>query len=185
VANVLRDHVVLELEAIDRMYLNVYVPQLQTVGAVVGYLRVHRGQRFASTAAVTPMTEAFVRSIERFVSTEDIDRRHHSKPSPRLDPTRPIRMRMGTDCPIARQQRRLHESGGRSLTGLFDLWHCRPRGRSRTRHGKYLMQGTLADVLYRILQETHLTEISTWQVPGASFDLKYGCLQQRQTCFRS
>jgi len=73
VADVLRNHVVMELEAIDRMYLNVYVPQLQTVGAVVGYLRVHRGQRFASTAAVTPMTEAFVRSIEQFVSTEGVD----------------------------------------------------------------------------------------------------------------
>jgi hypothetical protein len=63
VADVLRDHVVLELEAIDRMYLNVYVPHLQTVGAVVGYLRGHRGQRFASTAAVVPMSEAFVRNI--------------------------------------------------------------------------------------------------------------------------
>ena len=62
-AEVLRDHVVLEVEAIDRMYLNVYVPHLQSVGAVVGYLRVHRGQRFASTTAVTPMTEAFVRNI--------------------------------------------------------------------------------------------------------------------------
>ena len=67
VADVLRDHVVLELEAIDRMYLNVYVPHLQTVGAVVGYLRVHRGQRFASTTAVVPMSEAFVRNIEQFV----------------------------------------------------------------------------------------------------------------------
>ena len=64
---------VLELEAIDRMYLNVYVPHLQTVGAVVGYLRVHRGQRFASTKAVTPMTEAFVRNIEEFVNVEGID----------------------------------------------------------------------------------------------------------------
>jgi hypothetical protein len=73
VADVLRDHVVLELEAIDRMYLNVHVPQLQTVGAVVGYLRVHRGQRFASTTAVTPMTEAFVRNIEDLVSREGID----------------------------------------------------------------------------------------------------------------
>jgi hypothetical protein len=73
VADVLRDHVVLELEAIDRMYLNVYVPQLQTVGAVVGYLRVHRGQRFASTTAVTPMTEAFVRNVEDLVSREGID----------------------------------------------------------------------------------------------------------------
>ena len=73
VADVLRDHVVLELEAIDRMYLNVYVPHLQTVGAVVGYLRVHRGQRFASTTAVVPMSEAFVRNIEQFVDDEAID----------------------------------------------------------------------------------------------------------------
>jgi hypothetical protein len=72
-AEVLRDHVVLELEAIDRMYLNVYVPHLQTVGAVVGYLRVHKGQRFASTTAVAPITEAFVRNIEDFVNNEGID----------------------------------------------------------------------------------------------------------------
>jgi hypothetical protein len=43
------------------------------VGAVVGYLRVHHGQRFASTAAVTPMTEAFVRNIEEFVNAEGVD----------------------------------------------------------------------------------------------------------------
>lgn len=73
VADVLRDHVVLEYEAIDRMYLNVYVPHLQTVGATVGYLRVHKGQRFASTAAVAPMSEAFVGNIERFVAAEGVD----------------------------------------------------------------------------------------------------------------
>src|SRR6201997_3433851 len=73
VADVLRDHVVLEVEAIDRMYLNVYVPHLQSVGAVVGYLRVHRGQRFASTTAVTPMTEAFVRHIDQFINHECVD----------------------------------------------------------------------------------------------------------------
>ena len=73
VADVLRDHVVLELEAIDRMYLNVYVPHLQTVGAVVGYLHVHHGQRFASTSAVVPMTEAFIRKIEQFVADEGVD----------------------------------------------------------------------------------------------------------------
>ena len=73
VADVLDDHVVLEVEGIDRMYLNVYVPHLQTVGAVVGYLRGHRGQRFASTAAVAPMTEAFVRNIEEFVQREGVD----------------------------------------------------------------------------------------------------------------
>jgi len=73
VADVLRNHVMLEYEAIDRMYLNVYVPHLQTVGAIVGYLRVHHGQRFASTTAVAPMTAAFVRHVEEFVAAEGID----------------------------------------------------------------------------------------------------------------
>jgi hypothetical protein len=72
-ADVLHNHVVLKYEAIDRMYLNVYVPHLQTVGATVGYLRVQHGQRFASTTAVAPMTEAFVRNVEEFVAAEGID----------------------------------------------------------------------------------------------------------------
>jgi hypothetical protein len=55
------------------MYLNVYVPTLQTVGGMLGYLRVHRGQRFASTTAVAPMTEAFVHNIEQFVAGEGVD----------------------------------------------------------------------------------------------------------------
>jgi hypothetical protein len=42
VADALVEHVV-EYESIDRMYLNVYVPHLQTVGGMLGYLRVHRG----------------------------------------------------------------------------------------------------------------------------------------------
>ena len=73
VCEVLRDHVVLESESIDRMYLNVYVPQLQRVGGVVGYLRGHLGQRFASTAAVAPKTAAFVAAIERFVDGAGVD----------------------------------------------------------------------------------------------------------------
>ena len=73
VADVLRDHVTLELEGIDRMYLNLYVPLLQTIGGIVWYLREHRRQPYASTAAVAPMTEAFVRSIETFVDSHGID----------------------------------------------------------------------------------------------------------------
>src|SRR5262249_19787262 len=38
-----------------------------------GYLRVHHGQRFVSTAAVAPMTEAFVRNVEEFVAAEGVD----------------------------------------------------------------------------------------------------------------
>jgi len=73
VADVLRDHVTLECESIDRMYLNLYVPQLQWVGGVVGYLHAHHGQRFASTVAVAPMTAAFVKAIDRFAEQQDVD----------------------------------------------------------------------------------------------------------------
>src|SRR6516162_653889 len=55
------------------MYLNVYVATLQTVGGLLGYLQVHRGERFASTTAVAPMTEAFVHNIEQFVAGEGVD----------------------------------------------------------------------------------------------------------------
>jgi len=73
VCEVLRDHVVLESECIDRMYLNVYVPQLQRIGGVVWYLRGHLGQRFASTAGVAPKTDLFVANIERFVLEQGVD----------------------------------------------------------------------------------------------------------------
>jgi hypothetical protein len=38
VADVLNDHVVFEVECIDRMYLNVYVPQLQYAAGLVGFV---------------------------------------------------------------------------------------------------------------------------------------------------
>ncbi len=48
VAEILKDHVTLEVESIDRMYLNVYVPQLQREGGIACFLRHHRGHRFVS-----------------------------------------------------------------------------------------------------------------------------------------
>jgi hypothetical protein len=65
--------VVLESECIDRMYLNVYVPQLQRIGGVVWYLRGHLGQRFASTATVAPKTVAFVTAVERFAEEVGVE----------------------------------------------------------------------------------------------------------------
>lgn len=73
VGEVLQEHVVLESESIDRMYLNVYVPQLQRIGGVVWYLRGHLGQRFASTVGVAPKTEQFVAAIEKFAKRHGVD----------------------------------------------------------------------------------------------------------------
>jgi hypothetical protein len=68
VADVLRNHVVLEVEGIDRMYLNVYVPILQTPEGVAHFLRFHRGNRFASSVLLDPITKAFVKAIERYAA---------------------------------------------------------------------------------------------------------------------
>lgn len=73
VSEVLENHVVLESESIDRMYLNVYVPQLQRIGGVVWYLRGHLGQRFASTVGVAPKTDTFVAGINAFADERGID----------------------------------------------------------------------------------------------------------------
>ena len=43
ISDVLKDHVVLEVECIDRMYLNVYVPQLQWARGISTFLRYHLG----------------------------------------------------------------------------------------------------------------------------------------------
>ena len=72
VADVLGEHVTLEVEGIDRMYLNVYVPQLQRELGLVGFLRNHRGHLFASSALLAPISDAFVKAIETFVKANAI-----------------------------------------------------------------------------------------------------------------
>src|SRR5206468_6641733 len=73
VAELQRERVVLELECIDRMYLNAYVPQLTSEAGVAGFVRGYLGHRFASNKAVAQMTESFVESIMEFGLNHQID----------------------------------------------------------------------------------------------------------------
>jgi hypothetical protein len=73
VAEILQNHVTFELEAIDRMYLNAYVPSLQTGGGIVYFLKTQLGVRVPSTVMVAPMSQQFVEAIARFVKTEGVD----------------------------------------------------------------------------------------------------------------
>lgn len=72
VADVLTDHVTLEIESIDRMYCNLYVPQLQHVNGVVGFFRGHRGMPFASSALMDPISKTFVAAIHRFCRDRNV-----------------------------------------------------------------------------------------------------------------
>lgn len=72
VADILAERVTLEVECIDRMHLNVYVPSLQYEGGVVGFFRKHRGRTFASSVLMDPTTKAFVADVHDFVQREDV-----------------------------------------------------------------------------------------------------------------
>ena len=72
VSELLKEHVTLEVEGIDRMFLNAYVPGLQTPQGVAWFFRSHRGQTFASSALMEPRSKSFVAGIEAFVKSEQI-----------------------------------------------------------------------------------------------------------------
>jgi hypothetical protein len=72
VASVIRDHVTLELECIDRMYLNVYQPKLQLEHHVFRFLREQRGAGAVSSLFFQEMTRTFVTSIEAFARQQNV-----------------------------------------------------------------------------------------------------------------
>ena len=71
--DVLSDHTVFEVECIDRMYLNVWVPRLAYGAGVQGFFVGHRGHHYASTALMDPMTKAFVADIHGFVAARGLE----------------------------------------------------------------------------------------------------------------
>src|SRR6202163_3240594 len=73
VAEILSEHVTLELEGIDRMYLNVFVPRLQREEGVAGFFRFHRGHRFASSVLMDPISKRFVDAMTGFAQKQDLD----------------------------------------------------------------------------------------------------------------
>ena len=68
VADVLNDHVVFEVECIDRMYCNVYIPGLQYAAGLVGYVHQQMGLPIASTAPIAKISDRFSAAVHRFAS---------------------------------------------------------------------------------------------------------------------
>jgi len=63
---------VFEIECIDRMYLNVYVPQLQYAAGIVGYVHKRLGLPIASTAPLGKITDVFCQAVRRFAADEQV-----------------------------------------------------------------------------------------------------------------
>src|SRR5258708_9377719 len=78
VAEVIRDHVTLAVECVDRLYLNAYVPGLQRGLGVVAFLR-QRGQVIASPTLFGEITNAFKTALQRFCSVRGVPRIEFTK----------------------------------------------------------------------------------------------------------
>lgn len=74
-----KEHVVLELECIDRMYLNAYVPKLTSEAGIAAFCRGYLGHRFASTKQAVAMTDAFIKAIRAFIKQEGLNLVHFKK----------------------------------------------------------------------------------------------------------
>jgi hypothetical protein len=72
VADVLSAYVRFEVACIDRMYCNVYVPQLQYAGGLLGYLHRQLGLPIASTAPLAKITDAFSAGVHRFAKVNAV-----------------------------------------------------------------------------------------------------------------
>jgi hypothetical protein len=72
VNDLLRDHVTLTVECLDRVYLNGYIPTLQMPGQLVNFLLVHRGNKVPSPALLGRISDDFVARIKAFAERNEI-----------------------------------------------------------------------------------------------------------------
>jgi hypothetical protein len=72
IPELLRDHVSLDIECVDRVYLNGYVPTLQTSGALVYFLEQQRGAVIASPVLLGEISQGFVAAVEAFAQAQRI-----------------------------------------------------------------------------------------------------------------
>lgn len=75
----LSNHVTLEVECLDRLYLNGYIPHLQVGGQLASFLVHHRGQPIPSPALLGKMTAAFKTSVESFAAQQDLSIVHFER----------------------------------------------------------------------------------------------------------
>src|SRR6266540_4046347 len=69
---VLEGHVALEVECVDRLYLNAYVPTLQVGGQVVRFLTGHLGNPVPSPALFAQIGNRFRREVKAFAAGQGI-----------------------------------------------------------------------------------------------------------------
>ena len=90
VPELLDGHTVLDVECLDRIYLNGYVPMLQVGGQVVTFLHGHLGMPVASPAVIEQIGTRFRQAVARFAENNDIPVVKFRKGIRKIDVMRPL-----------------------------------------------------------------------------------------------
>ena len=80
IKDVLDGHVVLDLQCLDRVYLNGYVPELQVGGQVITFLTKHLGNPIASPALFKQIGDRFSNAVRNFAEINGIPVLHLNTP---------------------------------------------------------------------------------------------------------
>jgi hypothetical protein len=87
-ADILDEHAVLDISCLDRIYLNGYVPGLQSSGQVVGFLH-HRGFPIPSPAALGKIGDRFRQAMARYAEANGIPWIRFGKGDRKIEVIRP------------------------------------------------------------------------------------------------
>jgi hypothetical protein len=71
-AEMVAGHVTLDVSCIDRLYLNGYVPRLQTPGGVIYFFHDHRGKPIASPALFEPIGQKFRKDMKDWAQANGV-----------------------------------------------------------------------------------------------------------------
>src|SRR3954471_21410569 len=99
VNDLLDGHAALDIECLDRIYLNIYVPTLQTSAQVVAFLSGHLGYPFPSPALFNKMGQRFRRAITDYAQATNIPWIKFGKDDDKLAVMTPhLRRQAATGC---------------------------------------------------------------------------------------
>src|SRR6266567_7684217 len=82
-------HVVLDIECLDRVYLNAYVPILQSSGQVVAFMTQHLGMPIPSPALMEKISTRFRRAVQSFATANGISCVRFGKDDRKIDVMQP------------------------------------------------------------------------------------------------
>jgi hypothetical protein len=105
IESIIRDHVTLTVRCLDRIYLQGYMPKLQTSGGLCYFLRDHLGHPIPSPALFRPMHDRFVQATQAYA----ID---HAVPLIAFEP------RQDKDALVATYRAKFRETEGVVIIGV-------------------------------------------------------------------